>query len=412
MSVCRLVAFCALAAWCQVSPAPAAEKGAVEKAPAGKLAKADPFQVPDGTPDEILAFLEKLDQQRPEGEDPKAQLAYHNKMATAVVQAADKILAGKTTDDQAALGVDLKIQGLMALRAMGNADADKRLDAMPGELEKMGRQRLARQVRAVLLSRRVQALVRGGAADLGSVLVELEQFVGPEPAADDVDLVAATLEIAEQIDAKAAAKAYTTLGKRFAASKQPEVAALGAKLEGAGRRLALVGQKMELDGTTLDGKSFRLEEHAGKAVLVVFWATWCGPCRQELPDLMELYAEYKSRGLEVVSISLDSEREDLASFVKEYQIPWAVLFDPAPGHQGFDNPVATRYGVMRIPTTMLLDKQGKGVALDVRGPELRRKVATLLGSGASGEPKATGVEGTVVPLPLPAFGAPNSAAKP
>lgn len=417
MRILRLAFCCALSALVNLSAIsadkPKAEKPqAAKPAPAAKAPKADLFKVPAGTPDEILAFVEKLGQQQPESDDAASVTAFRKKLFTAVVQAADKILAAKANDEQAETAVQLKAQGLLALAGIGLPDAGKRLEAMPAELEKMKRPRLARQVKAILLSRRINGLVRGGPAELQALVADLKQYLGQQPQPDDLELVISALEAAEGIDPKLAAGYYTSLGKLLSASKNAEVASAGAKLQGAGRRLSLVGQKMDLEGTTLAGKPFRLDDQRGKAVLVVFWATWCGPCRAEIPVIKEAYEAYHKRGLEVVSISLDKEREDLEAFVKENKIPWTVLFDTDPQRHGFEHPMAVRYGVMAIPAMVLLDREGKGAALDPRGPELREELAKLLGSAPDAKPKTTAVEGTVIPLPLPAIGTPRTSAKP
>ena len=415
MRIPRLALCCVSLVLAPVSlpAAPPAEKPqAAKPAPAPKAAKPDPFKVPAGTPEEILAFVEKLAQQQPEREDPESLVAFRKKLFTALVEAGDKILAAKANEDQAAQGVQLKVQGLLALRALGLADAGKRLEAMPAELEKMGRPALAREMRAILLSQRINGLVRGGSAELRALIADLKQFLGQRPQPEDLELVLATLQAAESLDPTLAPGYYTSFGKLFSASKDAEVASAGAKLEGTGRRLSLVGRKMELEGTTLAGKPFRIDQHLGKAVLVVFWATWCGPCREEIPVIKEAYEAYHKRGLEVVSIDLDEEREDLDAFLKENPIPWTVLFETAPKRRGFENPMAVRYGVMAIPAMVLLDKQGKGAALDPRGPQLREELAKLLGPAPSAKPKTTEVEGTVIPLPLPGIFTPRPSAKP
>jgi thiol-disulfide isomerase/thioredoxin len=220
-----------------------------------------------------------------------------------------------------------------------------------------------------------------------------------------LELVIATLQMAQEIDRPFALECYGYFGKLLAASSNEDLKRIGARLQGTARRLGLVGQKMTLEGTTLAGKPFNIDQLRGKVVLVVFWATWCGPCRAEIPEIKELYADYHARGFEVVGVSLDKAREDLDAFLKEEKLPWPILFDPAPEKHGFENPMAVRYGVMAIPAMVLLDKQGKGAALDPRGPMLGVELAKLLGPSSSG-PKPAG-EGVTIPLPLPLLNKPK-----
>jgi thiol-disulfide isomerase/thioredoxin len=164
---------------------------------------------------------------------------------------------------------------------------------------------------------------------------------------------------------------------------------------------------MPVEGTTLAGKPFQIDSLQGKVVLVVFWATWCGPCRAEIPEIRAAYADYHGRGFEVISISLDREREDLDAFLKDEKLPWPVLFDSDPQKRGFEHPMAVRYGVMAIPAMVLLDRQGKGVALDPRGPNLAAELAKLLGPASTILKPVHADAGVSVPLPLPALGKPK-----
>ena len=89
----------------------------------------------------------------------------------------------------------------------------------------------------------------------------------------------------------------------------------------------------------------------GQVVLLNFWATWCPPCRQEIPSMVELYKRFAPSGLKVIAVSVDQRQKDLSSFVKEYQIPYEVL------HDG-NAVVSHRYGVFRYPESFLIDRNG------------------------------------------------------
>jgi thiol-disulfide isomerase/thioredoxin len=110
-------------------------------------------------------------------------------------------------------------------------------------------------------------------------------------------------------------------------------------------------------------------------VLVDFWATWCGPCLGELPNVREKYHQYHDKGFEVVGISLDRDRQALEKFLADEQNPWITLHDG----DWKDNAVASYYGVMGIPTVILVDKEGKVVSIRARGPELGKQLEQLLG---------------------------------
>jgi peroxiredoxin len=124
----------------------------------------------------------------------------------------------------------------------------------------------------------------------------------------------------------------------------------------------------------LDGKPLSLANYKGKIVLVDFWATWCGPCVNELPNVIAAYEKFHGKGFEIVGISLDQQRDKLTEFIKENKVTWAQYFDG----QGWQNKLAQQYGINSIPATFLVDGDGKIIAKNLRGEALSAKLATLL----------------------------------
>lgn len=99
------------------------------------------------------------------------------------------------------------------------------------------------------------------------------------------------------------------------------------------------------------GENIRLEELAGKVILINFWASWCGPCREELPELELLYQKYKSRGLVILAISGDSKREKAEEFIRPLNLSYPILYD--------DNlDINSLYRVRAMPSTYLVDRKG------------------------------------------------------
>ena len=103
----------------------------------------------------------------------------------------------------------------------------------------------------------------------------------------------------------------------------------------------------------LDGQNHSLTQHAGKLVLVNFWATWCQPCIREMPSMERLYARYKPQGLEIVAISLDQGNEqEVRDFAAKYKLTFPIVLDP-------EHKAKALYKVRGLPTTYLVDRKGQ-----------------------------------------------------
>jgi peroxiredoxin len=125
----------------------------------------------------------------------------------------------------------------------------------------------------------------------------------------------------------------------------------------------------------VDSKPLSVSAYKGKVLLVDFWATWCGPCVAELPNVLKTYKAYHDKGFEIVGISLDKEEKALRDFTKKNSMAWQQYFDG----KGWENKLTGIYGVMSIPMTYLLDKDGKIAAKNLRGEALEQEVAKLVG---------------------------------
>ncbi len=145
--------------------------------------------------------------------------------------------------------------------------------------------------------------------------------------------------------------------------------------------LALVGQKLDVEGYTLDGKPVSMAQFKGKVVLIDFWATWCGPCRAEIPNILANWNQYHDSGFEVIAISVDQDLEVLSKFVAEEKPPWTVVADHHPKNQ---NSMGNKFRIRGIPAFVLVGKDGKVAAVHCRGQSLGQQLAQLLGAPKAG----------------------------
>lgn len=344
----------------------------------------DPFVVPDGTPAELVEYLQKLQTLQPPPMDPNSLMDFRRKLLGAMLEASEKILSQKATEEQTQTAVYAKVGALVVLDRLGEKGAAERLAKLPAELQAAGMKQAAREVEAFLFESRLRRARTLKREELAALVGEVKKFLTGVPLQEiDASLAMATANVAEMTgDQKMATEAYRDLGKLLLASENKDVARIGAMMQGAARRLNLVGQPIEMAGTSLDGEKLDWEKYRGKVVLVDFWATWCGPCLAELPSILKSYEVYHDRGFEVIGVSIDNDREQLKAFLDDRKLPWPVLYDAALGEKS----LARHYGVFAIPAMMLVGRDGKVIATEVRGPQLEEELARLLGPAE--KPKA------------------------
>ena len=173
---------------------------------------------------------------------------------------------------------------------------------------------------------------------------------------------------------KEALACYVMISKRFPSSP------FAASVTPIIRRLKLVGKPPKVVGPTVDGDEVNVDDMLGKVVLVVFWSSQAEPFQEMLPLLKPVLRASSRRGLQVVGVNLDQEPALMQQFVGKHKISWPQIFFPEPEQRGWNNPIASRYGIMDLPALWLIDQNGNVVSTTVKVDKLAGEIDKLLGA--------------------------------
>ena len=168
------------------------------------------------------------------------------------------------------------------------------------------------------------------------------------------------------------------LSDKYAYSSHPMLDRVKQYIEAETKKQGIVGQQfIDIEEPDVDGNMHKLSEYVGKGnyVLIDFWASWCGPCMQEMPNVKENYEKYKAKGFNVVGLSFDRAKEPWVKAIKEGGLDWVHLSDL----KFWQTIAASTYGINSIPSSLLVDPTGKVIARDLRGPALGKKLAEIYG---------------------------------
>lgn len=347
--------------------------------------KKGPPAPPEGNDVKALKlYLTRVMRARPPEQTPEAISEYLEN-----VRFAGEAVLKKEIDDEELLAqaASLQIQALEAMARFGNESAEGKLEKLREALAKDPRPGVQAVVEVSTFESKLAQLPEVEPAEQKKLVAELaDKLSAPKLIPDYIGMTQSVGMLFEQLDKPQEAKeALTLFADRLDARKddEPQLASMIKRivpaLRGTAKRLDLIGHPIEIKGTALDGQPFDIASLKGKVVLVDFWATWCGPCLQEMPNVVGHYKDYHDKGFEVVGISLDESADDLKEFLKERKIPWVNLFESKEENTGWNNPIARQYGISGIPTCILVDQKGNVVSLNARGPKLGEWLTKLLG---------------------------------
>ncbi len=201
-------------------------------------------------------------------------------------------------------------------------------------------------------------------------LKDLQAFVTVYPKTPDAAEAMLQLAIADEFAGHEsdALRWYGRIVRTF------PTATVSKKAEGAMRRLNSVGKVLSFEGTATTGKRVDLASFRGKVVVLHYWATWCGPCKEDMKELAKLRSKYGAKGFAVVGVNLDTQRSALDAHLRTSPLPWPQLFEEG----GLDSPLATQLGVLTLPTMLLIDKEGRvanrGIYVNQLEAELKQRL--------------------------------------
>ncbi len=321
---------------------------------------------------ELIGALEQIDRDLVAAATPDAIGPLNAQKADVL----EKLVKSVTTPEDKAMWVRQLADTLSASVQVGGMPGTlERLEALSNELQAThAAPELAAYVRFVFLSADYSQAMQQPSADPAKIqekwLADLEQFVQDFPATEDTAEAMLQLAFAEEFlghDEKAI-NWYTRITSEFPESPR------AAKAAGATRRMQCVGQTLTFSGKDTQGNPVNLAALRGKAVVIHYWATWCGPCRQDISVLKDMQAKYGKENVAILGVNVDNAAEDFQAYLAQNSIPWPQIHEPG----GLDSAPANALGILTLPTMLLIDRDGKVVNRNLRGEEIDQSLGKLV----------------------------------
>ena len=363
-----------------------------EASDATKVEKEEPVfsaDVPeDGSAEDYFAFIKNIQSQKNIMAKPRPanQNEFRQRVITVLKasnEATNKILAKEDlTDDQTVKAVKAKIQFLRQLASVDSSYKEE-LAALPQFCKDKGLDALAEELEVYNFVDNFMMALQSGKKDKAKnalyEMIEKGEKEGKEITSELAEGLEFILQYAEYaLEKEDVAKVYEKVLALFKNADDERIVRSGKALEGTLRRAQLPGNEMLVGGTFIDDTEYKAEDYAGKTVLIDFWATWCGPCRGEIPNVKKLYAYYHEKGFEIIGISSDRDVETLKKFIENEEMPWKQMMrDKALVADG--QTMGSYYGVTGIPTMILIGPDGKVITTNARGAALGKALAEIYG---------------------------------
>lgn len=205
-----------------------------------------------------------------------------------------------------------------------------------------------------------------------------DDYVATHPKSFIATLIIQGMMNSMNLDLKKVTKYYNALDQSLKDTKPGK--SIKTKLDQLGATVAAetgveIGSSApDFSAPNPEGKIISLKESLGKVTLIDFWASWCGPCRAENPNVVALYNEFHAKGFNIIGVSLDKDADKWKEAINKDKLIWNQISNL----KFWEEPIAVTYGVQSIPATYLIDASGKIIAKDLRGADLRKKISSLL----------------------------------
>ncbi len=322
----------------------------------------------------LLEQLQKLDSDSPDrSASPAAVAQYHSRRADILTQLVNKAETAKERDQWTRQMVD----GIAAaVQTNAYPDGIARLKTIESTIRRSqpNSSLVAYVVYRRMLSEYNLNLQKASNEERQTVtenwLKEMETFTRTYPKADDTPDAMLQLAMTQEFRGKQpeAVKWYTELARAHSATSS------GIRATGALRRMNLEGKQLVLKGNNLRGGQLDVASLRGKTTLVIFWATWCKPCTEDLPQLKELYRLHRSQSFEIVGVNIDTDISRIAPYLKQHQITWSQIHEPG----GLESKPARDYGIISLPTMFLIDTKGQVISRNTTVEELKEELPKIL----------------------------------
>lgn len=323
---------------------------------------------------ELIDDLRKLDEAAPQADATPAQITQYS---VARARLLSQLAAEAGSAEERGMWLRQRLEGIAAATQMGTyPNGLDELKKMERQLREAGTSKdlLAFTVFQRLLAEYNLELQKAEPAERATVqdnwLKALKAYAGEFPESADSADALLQLGITYEFngDVSEARNWYAKLATDY------ESTPAAARARGALRRLDLKGKPLVLAGAGLGGGKVDVNAYRGKALAVIFWATWCKPCTEDLPQIQELYRTYQKQGFEIVGVNLDSPGAPIQQYIQNFRVTWPHLHEEG----GLESRPALEYGVISLPTMFLVDKNGVVVTSSATVDDLKRLVPELV----------------------------------